>query len=269
MGHRDAALESIGTVSFDRAAGYYDATRGLPADVQESLTDVLAGELAGKGPCLEVGVGTGRIALALHRRGVPLVGADVAPAMLARLAGNAGGRAPFPLVLADTTRLPFRTGCFGAVLFSHVLHLVADWRSALEEAFRVLAPDGAVLVDFGGPVESPWTGPSRELMHGHGIDHVRPGVTDPDVAAAYLGGRAGARKLPAVTMEPEWSLAQDLVEWEGQLHAWTWPYQRETMLAACADIRAWAQSEGWPLDRKVRLRRVLQWWAYEPTFGLG
>ncbi len=46
-------------VNFDRAAGYYDATRGLPDAVSDAITDVLADELNGRGLCLEIGVGTG------------------------------------------------------------------------------------------------------------------------------------------------------------------------------------------------------------------
>jgi len=109
-------------ISFDRAADYYDATRALPDDARVALTEVLAAELAGRGPCLEIGVGTGRIALPLHDRGISLVGADIAPAMLRRLVRNAGGRQPFPLLLADATRLPLSGAAFGAVL--------AAWPSA-------------------------------------------------------------------------------------------------------------------------------------------
>ena len=44
-------------MNFDRAAGYYDATRALPAATMTELTGVFAGELAGRQPCLEIGVG--------------------------------------------------------------------------------------------------------------------------------------------------------------------------------------------------------------------
>ena len=44
-------------MNFHLAAGYYDATRALPAAAMTELTGVLAGELAGRQPCLEIGVG--------------------------------------------------------------------------------------------------------------------------------------------------------------------------------------------------------------------
>jgi ubiquinone/menaquinone biosynthesis C-methylase UbiE len=57
------------SVAFDRAAGYYDESRGLCPEVQELVADRIE-EAAGPGArLLEVGVGTGRIALPLHRRG--------------------------------------------------------------------------------------------------------------------------------------------------------------------------------------------------------
>jgi hypothetical protein len=46
------------SVNFDQAAGYYDATRALPAAAMERLTGVLAAELAGRQPCLEMTLGS-------------------------------------------------------------------------------------------------------------------------------------------------------------------------------------------------------------------
>lgn len=48
-------------------------------------------ELAAAGPALEFGIGTGRIALPLHRRGVPVHGIELSPAMVARLRAQPGG----------------------------------------------------------------------------------------------------------------------------------------------------------------------------------
>jgi ubiquinone/menaquinone biosynthesis C-methylase UbiE len=257
-------VSNVAGVSFDRAAGYYDATRSLPEPVVGELADMLAGEIAGRGRCLEIGVGTGRIAIPLDRRGVAMVGTDIAPAMMERLIANAGGR-PFPLLLADATRLPVASGSFGAVMASHVLHLIPDWQSAVEEAFRVLHPGGALLADFGGGPRAPWSGSSRELMHRRGIYHVRPGISDPIAVRDYLGRRASARELPPVRMTVRRTLRQDLDAWERQIHAWTWPYSPGNMRAACLDIRDWAAGHGWPLDREVELNRVIQWWAFEPN----
>jgi SAM-dependent methyltransferase len=58
--------------------------------VIDPTVDFLA-RLAGDGPVLELGIGTGRIALPLSRRGVRVHGIEKSPAMIARLAAQHGG----------------------------------------------------------------------------------------------------------------------------------------------------------------------------------
>src|SRR5688572_12715664 len=58
----------------------------------EAAVEVLA-ELAGEGRARERGLGTGRVALPLARRGVPVHGVDMSRAMLARLRAKPGGDA--------------------------------------------------------------------------------------------------------------------------------------------------------------------------------
>ena len=58
--------------------------------VVEPAVEVLA-ELAGDGPALELGIGTGRIALPLDRRGVPVHGVELSEAMVAQLRTQEGG----------------------------------------------------------------------------------------------------------------------------------------------------------------------------------
>ncbi len=78
----------------DRVASRYDETESamFAADVLEPAVDFLA-ELAGDGRALELGIGTGRIALSLARRGVQVHGIDLSEAMVARLRAKPGGEA--------------------------------------------------------------------------------------------------------------------------------------------------------------------------------
>src|SRR6478672_9902219 len=73
------------------AARYDDSSSEMftPAAI-EPAADFLAG-LAGKGRALELGVGTGRIALPLARRGVEVHGIDMSRAMVARMRAKEGG----------------------------------------------------------------------------------------------------------------------------------------------------------------------------------
>jgi SAM-dependent methyltransferase len=70
----------------ERIAAGYDATSTdmYEPEVLEPAVSFLA-ELAGTGPALELGIGTGRVGLPLSRRGVHVHGIDISPAMVARL----------------------------------------------------------------------------------------------------------------------------------------------------------------------------------------
>jgi ubiquinone/menaquinone biosynthesis C-methylase UbiE len=248
-------------VSFDRAADYYDATRSLPDAAQGVVADVLAAELRGRGRCLELGTGTGRTSLPLHERGVRIVGTDIAPAMLRRLVDNAGGVLPFPVVLGDATQLPVRTGAFGAVFACHVLHLIPAWRRAVDEALRVVRADGVLLVDFGGGTRAPWSDESDTILRRHGIVRRRPGVSSAEIVASHLA--SPPRTLAPVDLVVTRTLAQDLADWEAQIHAWTWAYSPSQMHEACDDVRRWARKSGLAADEPVELDRRIQWYAFD------
>ena len=112
-----------GSVSFDRAADIYDATRALPDAVARRLTDALVAEIeaARADRVLEIGIGTGRISRPLSERGVRVCGVDISPRMLARLREQLGPRhLPPDLALGDATRLPLASASFQAVIASGV-----------------------------------------------------------------------------------------------------------------------------------------------------
>jgi SAM-dependent methyltransferase len=73
----------------EQVAERYDDPAGEMQAAIDPAIDLLV-ELAGTGAALEFGIGTGRLALPLSRRGVPVHGIDLSPAMLARLAAKPG-----------------------------------------------------------------------------------------------------------------------------------------------------------------------------------
>ena len=95
----------LDSVAFDRAAGYYDESRGLDPAVEELVADRVEEAVGPGARLLEVGVGTGRIALPLHRRGGNVVGVDLSLPMLERYRAKAAaaGLAPPTVLLADAT----------------------------------------------------------------------------------------------------------------------------------------------------------------------
>jgi ubiquinone/menaquinone biosynthesis C-methylase UbiE len=129
-----------GSISFDHVADPYDKTPALTPAAAAEVREILVGELSGAGRALEVGVGTGRIALPISLTGIDLVGVDLARNMLDRLVKNAGGTSPFPLLQADATRLPFADDSFEGAIASWVLHLIAPWRAVAAEMVRVVHP---------------------------------------------------------------------------------------------------------------------------------
>jgi SAM-dependent methyltransferase len=84
------------------AAVYDDVYAGQAApSVVEPIAGVLT-ELADGGAAVEFAVGTGRIALALSARGVPVTGIELSPHMAARLRAKPGGEA-VPVLVGDMT----------------------------------------------------------------------------------------------------------------------------------------------------------------------
>ena len=70
-----------------RTAGVYDERVKGARPAQVALLE----ELAGEGPVLELGVGTGRLALPLAARGLEVHGIDSSEAMVAKLRAKPGG----------------------------------------------------------------------------------------------------------------------------------------------------------------------------------
>jgi len=254
-------------VPFDRAVGYYDRTRGLPPETSKAVSGLLAAELRGRGPTLEIGTGTGRIGLPVHDEGIELVGADLSAAMLGRLVDNAGGAAPFPLLCADATALPFAAGSFGSVLSCHVLHLIPDWRAALKEIVRVLRPDGIFLNDLGGwgtapaaphrPILKRWaeTGGFEVAPRGAGeVDQVNDALAD-------LGLRA--RELPMIVSTKTYTLADLLGALADGLWSCTWDAPDGARRAAAGEIEQWVQSTYGDLSERREYEMHIAWHAYE------
>jgi len=254
------------SIAFDRAAEYYDDTRCLLPGTQSALIGQLAGELRGRGRCLEVGVGTGRIALDLHRSGVEMAGVDLSAPMLRKLVEKAGGEAPFPLAVADAIALPIGDRRVGAVVICHVLHLIESWRQAVEELVRVVRPGGVILVESATRADS---AAGQAIRHfwaaaGPGDRHHRPGLTDLTALDTMLGERGfRTRLLPSVTERRKVSLAEIIDGLEAGVQSACWVLSEAARRSAAAATREWARGRFGSLDAPHPTDQTITWRAYD------
>jgi ubiquinone/menaquinone biosynthesis C-methylase UbiE len=130
-----------GSLSFDRIADQYDETRG-GEDRGRRFAVELAPLLDASHPVLELGVGTGVVAVGLQELGFRVLGLDLSPAMLERAQQRIGPR----VAAGDLRRLPVATGAVAQALCVWVLHVVGDVPAALAEIARILRPGGRFLV---------------------------------------------------------------------------------------------------------------------------
>jgi len=106
-----------------------------------------------RGPILEVAVGTGRLYRRLRQFGTTYVGLDVSMQMLREAKKTLGHNTHRPLLArGDAFQLPFRDGCFKAVIgFRFIKHLdISSRRAVYKELKRVLLNDGLLIFDFYG-----------------------------------------------------------------------------------------------------------------------
>ncbi len=108
------------------------------------------------GPVLELGVGTGRVALALALDGLEVVGLDASPAMLARCAERTRDLPPGRLTLLEGDMRGFALGRrFGLVMapFNALLHLYSpeDFTACFRAIREHLTPTGRFVFDVRMP----------------------------------------------------------------------------------------------------------------------
>jgi SAM-dependent methyltransferase len=148
-----------------RFADVYDEWYGDVGDAR-ACADRIAALVAeaGGGPVLELGVGSGRLALPLVARGLEVHGVDASEAMVARLRAKPGGDR-VRVTVGDMAELVLpETPPFTVVLvaFNTFFNLATEaaQRRCLERVASVLAPAGTFLLEAFVP----------DAPGGHGVD---------------------------------------------------------------------------------------------------
>ena len=135
------------------AARYDESSADMfePA-VLDPAVDFLA-ELAGDGRALELGIGTGRVALPLAQRGVPVHGIDLSQAMVAKLREKPGGE-EIGVTIGDfaTTKVD-GTFSLAYLVFNTIGNLTTQDAqvACFENAAAHLEPGGCFVIEIGMP----------------------------------------------------------------------------------------------------------------------
>ncbi|MFE5586341.1 class I SAM-dependent DNA methyltransferase [Kitasatospora sp. NPDC056531] len=130
-----------------RFAARYDDWFGHAAPTEDTVA--LLATLAGPGPVLELGPGTGRVALPLAARGLEVHGVDGSPAMAAVLRSRPGGER-IRLTIGDFTDVPVDDTYSLIYLAGGTFFEIPTQEAQLRcfaAAARRLAPDGAFVLD--------------------------------------------------------------------------------------------------------------------------
>ena len=169
----------------ERVAARYDESAEnsgmFDPDVVDPVVDLLV-ELAGGGRALELGIGTGRIALPLSQRGVPVHGIELSQAMAARLRAKPGGEA-IGVTIGDFAATAVE-GTFSVayLVFNTIMNLTtqAAQVACFRNAAAHLEPGGCFVIEVGVP--SLQRLPPGETIRAFHVSEIRWGIDEFDVA---------------------------------------------------------------------------------------
>ena len=235
------------SINFDRAAAIYDATRKLPDDAAEAITQALLREIHATGAdrVLEVGIGTGRIARPLMREGVRMVGVDISRQMMTRLKEQLTPDQTQPdLVLGDGTCLPITDDSFRAALVVHVFHLVQSIEKTISEVRRVLAAEGALLHQSRRAAEATermWDDSMAEwrrvlAVRGY-VGKSRREMSEIRAALVASGGKM--QEMDVIASPEVWTADQEMERLRNRQSAWTWAVPSDIFDDALPEYEAW------------------------------
>jgi len=184
-------------------------------DVLDPAVEFLAG-LAGDGAALELGIGTGRIALPLSQRGIRVAGIDLSEAMVAKLREKPGGEA-IEVAIGDfaTTKVD-GTFSLAYVVFNTIGNLTSQDAQAacFANVAAHLAPGGCFVIEIGVPGLRTLPPGERFRVFDFGPEHI--GIDEYDVerqglVSHHLSLREGAWQLKSMPFRYVWPAELDLM----------------------------------------------------------
>jgi len=253
-------------VDFSRGASSYDRRHGAVLDAAAAARLVESASLGSPSVILDLGAGTGRVAVSFASIGHRLFAIDVARPMLQALRDKAGA-VPVHVAAAEGARLPFADARFDAVVLARILYLMSDWQDILIEAMRVVAPGGCLLHEWGnGEAGEEWVQvreKARALFEAAGVvQPFHPCVRDEKEVVAFLA-RQGWLEKAAVSIGPRSPLSLDafltrIVDGEC---SYTWNVPADVQARCLPELKAWASMQ-FNLVREIPMPREMIWRVY-------
>jgi len=147
------------SLSFDDLLKYYDETRTIPVKVLSEMISYIAEKfpVSNCPKIFEPGIGNGRIAIPLAKKGYNITGIDISSLMLNDLEKKIKREKSKIVINAykkDITDLQFSRKAFNISLAVHLFYFVREWKKALKELIRV-TKDYIILINTGYGMEIP------------------------------------------------------------------------------------------------------------------
>ena len=250
-------------VDFSPNAPVYDRRHGAALS-REEVDRVWAGARLHPGArILDIGAGTGRVAIPLAARGCRVVAVEPAAGMLQELKKKASA-IDVTLAAGEGARLPFASGAFDVVVIARLLYLTSDWRAILHEAHRVLAGGGCLLHEWGnGEGDEEWVHireEARRLFETAGVlSPFHPGVRSEAEVDADLAQLRLVRESEIVLGSgPEITLGEFLRRLvDGEL-SYIWNVPDHVRADCLPRLRRWSEAR-FDLEARVPMPKEIRW----------
>lgn len=253
-------------VDFSANASVYDNRHGaiLAPDIAHDL--VSRGELPREGRVLDVGAGTGRVAIAFAAIGFKTVALDPALPMLGELRRKAPD-SQIHAVAGEGTRLPFIASHFDAVILARVLYLMADWQMVLRQTYDMLKPGGCLFHEWAnGEAGEAWVQireMSRTLFEEAGVNNpFHPGaLSEAEVDDFLVGLGLDRRNELRIGPGPTMTLRDFVEKIVSGEFSYIWNVPTHVRKSCLPRLRRWSEIT-FDLERSVPVPKDLRWTIY-------
>jgi SAM-dependent methyltransferase len=171
----------------EHVAARYDESAAdmFEPDAVGPVVDFLA-DLVGDGAALELGIGTGRIALPLAERGVRVYGIDLSEAMVERLRAKPGGDSIGVTIGDFATTTVDGTFSLAYLVFNTIMNLTTqdEQVACFQNVAAHLEPGGCFVIEVGVPELRRL--PPGDTVHAFEVSPTKLGFDEFDVAAQGL-----------------------------------------------------------------------------------